>query len=52
MWLTKNCKAHILINISKIKSNQAMKSDLLIEYNLTNIFLEKSYTKCGEESIT
>ena len=29
-----------------------MKSDLLIEYNMTNIFFEKSYTKCGEESIT
>ena len=29
-----------------------MKFDQLIEYNLTNIFLEKSYTKCGGETIS
>ena len=23
----------------------------LIEYNMTNIFLEKSFTKCGRETI-
>ena len=23
----------------------------LIEYNMRNIFLQKSYTKCGEETI-
>ena len=23
----------------------------LIEYNMRNIFLDKSYTKCGEETI-
>ena len=28
-----------------------MKSGQLIEYNLRNIFLEKSYTKCGGETI-
>ena len=28
-----------------------MKFDQLIEYNMRNIFLEKSYTKCGRESI-
>ena len=28
-----------------------MKFDQLIEYNMRNIFLEKSYTKCGEETI-
>ena len=28
-----------------------MKSDKLIEYNLRNIFLEKSYAKCGGETI-
>ena len=28
-----------------------MKSDKLIEYNLRNIFLEKSYAKCGRETI-
>ena len=28
-----------------------MKFDQLIEYNMSNIFVEKSYTKCGAESI-
>ena len=28
-----------------------MKFGQLIEYNLRNIFLEKSYTKCGGETI-
>ena len=28
-----------------------MKSGQLIEYNMRNIFLEKSYTKCGRETI-
>ena len=28
-----------------------MKFVQLIEYNMTNIFLEISYTKCGEETI-
>ena len=28
-----------------------MKFGLLIEYNMRNIFLEKSYTKCGGEAI-
>ena len=37
---------HILINISKSKSNQAMKFGQLIEYNMGNTFLEKSYTNC------
>ena len=32
---------HIMINISRSKANQAMKSGLLIEYNMRNIFLEK-----------
>ena len=36
---------HILLNISRRKENQAMKLSQLIEYNLRNIFLEKSYTK-------
>ena len=36
---------HIFTNTSK-KSNQAMKFGQLIEYNMGNIFLEKSYTKC------
>ena len=36
---------HILINISRRKSNQTMKFGQLIEYIMRNIFLEKSYTK-------
>ena len=42
---------YIFANISRSKGNQAMKFDQLIEYNMRNIFLEKSYTKCGRESI-
>ena len=41
---------HILPNISS-KGNQTMKFGQLIEYNMRNIFLEKSYTKCGGETI-
>ena len=28
-----------------------MKTGQLLEYNLRNIFIEKSYTKCGRETI-
>ena len=42
---------HILPNISRSKSNQAMKFGQLIEYNMRNIFVEKSYTKCAGETI-
>ena len=42
---------HILNNISRNKTNQAMKFGQLIEYNIRNIFLEKSYSNCGVESI-
>ena len=41
---------HILPNILRSKGNQTMKFGQLIEYN-RNIFLEKSYTKCGGEII-
>ena len=37
----------ILYNISRSKGNQTMKSDRLIEYNMKNIFLEKTFTKYG-----
>ena len=47
-WLSK-IAMHILTNISRSKRNQAMEFGKLIESNLKNIFLEKSYTKhCGE----
>ena len=42
---------HILPNISRSKGNQAMKFGQLIEYNMRNIFLEKSYKKCAGETI-
>ena len=47
----KTITIHILTNISRSKSNQAMKFGQLIEYNMRNIFLQKSYTKCGGETI-
>ena len=42
---------HVLPNISRSKANQTMKFGQLIEYDLTNIFVEKSYTKCAAETI-
>ena len=42
---------HIFTNISRSKSNQAMKFGQLTEYNMRNIFREKSYTKCSRETI-
>ena len=41
---------NILSNISKSKVNQTMKFGQLIEYNMSNIFLKKSYRKCGGET--
>ena len=43
---------HILPNISRIKGNQTMKFGQLIEYDMRNSFLEKSYAKCGGETIS
>ena len=37
----------ILPYIARSKDNQTVKSGQLIEYNMRNIFLEKSYPKCG-----
>ena len=42
---------HILANISRSKGNQTMKFGQLIERNMRLIFLQKSYTKCGGETI-
>ena len=47
----KTIATHTLPNISRSKENQKMKFGQLIEYNMRNIFLEKSYTKCGGETI-
>ena len=42
---------HILPNISRGKGSQKIKFGHLTEYNLRNIFLEKSFTKCGTKTI-
>ena len=42
---------HILTNISRSKVNPTMEFSQLVEYNIRNIFPEKSYTKYGEETI-
>ena len=47
IWLT--IIIHILPNILRSKGNETMKFGELIECNMRNIFLEKSYTRCGEE---
>ena len=41
---------HILPDISRKKDTQIMKLGKLKEYNIRNIILEKSYTKCGWET--
>ena len=40
---------HLLPYISRGKSNHTIKFAHLIAGNLSNIFFEKSYTKCGDE---
>ena len=42
---------HIFPNISRGKDNQTMKSGHSTEFNIRNIFFEKSYTKGGGETI-
>ena len=42
---------HILTNISRSKGKQITKSGQLIKYNMKKNFLEKSYTKCGGDTI-
>ena len=42
---------YILPDISRYKGNQAIKFGQLLEYNMKNIFVEKSYTKCSGETI-
>ena len=52
-WEIKTIKIHILPNILKGKTKQTMKSGLLIvyiAYYKKYIFLEKSYTKFGEQT--
>ena len=47
--LTNNCNTCIK-NISRSKGNQTIKFGQLIDHDMRNIFLEISYTKCGEEA--
>ena len=49
--VNKTIVIQILPNISRSKGNQTIKFDQLIEYNMRNIFIEKSYTKCAAEII-
>ena len=42
---------HILANISRSKDNQTIKFGQFIVYNMRNIFVEKSSTKFGRETI-
>ena len=42
---------HILPNISSSKGNQTMKFGQLIEYNMRNIFLEKSAQNVVEKLV-
>ena len=43
-------KINILPNISRSKGNQTMKFSQLIEYNMANICIEKSYAECCREA--
>ena len=43
--------SHALLNLTKILILAIFKFGQLIEYNLRKIFLEKSYGKCGGETI-
>ena len=42
---------HILPDISRRKGNQAMKFGQSLEYNMSSIFVEESYTKYSGETI-
>ena len=42
---------HLLLKISRRKSNQTMEFGQLIEYSMRKIFLETSYAKYGAETI-
>ena len=47
----KTIAIHTLPNISRIEGNQTMKFGQLIEYDMRNTFLEKSYGKYDRETI-
>ena len=41
---------HLLLNITRSKGNQTIKFGQSMEYNMRNIFPEKSNIKCGKEA--
>ena len=48
---TNICNTRIAQHLKRTKGNQAMKFGQLMEYNMRNIFLEKSNTKLGGGTI-
>ena len=40
-----------MTHISRSEGNKAIKFGQLVEYNVRNIFLEKSYTKYGSKTV-
>ena len=48
-WLTSSCNTHIAQYLEKQRQSDK-KFGLLIECNMSNIFLEKTYTKCDGET--
>ena len=48
----KTTAIHMFLTITRRKDNWTMKLGPLTEYNMRNIFLEKSYRKCGGETIS
>ena len=47
----KSTRLHIFPKFSKSKGKQAMRFGQLIEYNMRNIFFDRSYRKCARETI-
>ena len=41
----------MLNSVSRSKGNKTIKFGQLMEYNIKNIFLEKSYANCGRNTI-
>ena len=50
MFITNNCNKYIAQHQTNT-DNQTNKLFQLEEYNMRNIFFEKSYTHCGDEAI-
>ena len=51
-WETNNCNAYVSKYISQeVKAIRQIKFAQLTEYKIRTIFLEKSYKKCGGETV-